>query len=196
MVVGDGNNVISDGSGADVVIAGNGRNTITVTGSRNIVVVGRRQRQPRHREGDQEGQEARQAHQQPHDDRRRAQNRVTGGQGPRNLITVGEWRQQPGDGPQGFQEPDHHRGRRSNRVSVRGSKSSVTVGNGSKNRITVGKGTKNRIVVGKGKYNRITTRSASKRSNVCSLPVPPRSWRGGPAAYYRDTIARCRVVTR
>ena len=55
------------------------------------------------------------------------------------------------------------------------------MGNGSKNRITLRKGTKNRITVGNGKYNRVTTRAASKRTNICSLPTPPRTWRGKPA---------------
>ena len=176
VVVGDGRNRISDGSGTDVVIAGNGRNTITVIGSRNTVVVGDGDGNRIMVKGAKKGKKF----------IKPSGNRITIGDGAKNRVTLrrGSANQVTlGDGA-------------SNLVTVRGSSNRVTVGNGGKNRITVGKGTENRITVGKGKDNRVTTRAASKRSNTCSLPTPPRSWRGKPAGYYRDTIARCRVVTR
>jgi hypothetical protein len=36
----------------------------------------------------------------------------------------------------------------------------------------------------------------SRRGTTCSLPAPPPVWGGSPARFYRDTIRRCRVVTR
>jgi hypothetical protein len=69
------------------------------------------------------------------------------------------------------------------------------VGNGGKNWITV-RGSKNKVILGKGKKNRVVVRQAGKARATCYVPRPPRSWRGKPARYYRDTLIRCRVVTR
>ena len=176
LVVGDGNNVIADGTGSDVVIAGNGRNTITVTGSRNTVIIGNGDGNRVTVKGAKKGKKY----------LKPSSNSITIGNGDRNRITVRKGTNNQvtlGSGA-------------SNRVTVKGSKNRVTVGNGAKNRITLRKGTRNIVIVGKGKGNRVTTRAASKRSNTCSLPTPPPSWRGSPAAYYRDTIRRCKVVTR
>ncbi len=176
VVVGDGTNVISDGTGSDVVIAGNGRNTITVTGSRNTVVVGDGSGNRVTVKGAKKGRKV----------IRPAGNRITIGNGARNRITVAKGSRNTvivGNGS-------------GNTIAVKGSRNIVTVGDGARNRVTLRKGTKNRVIVGTGRYNRVTTRAASTRSNTCSLPRPPRSWRGSPARYYRDTIVRCRVVPR
>ncbi len=150
LVVGDGNNVISDGTGADVVIVGNGRNTITVTGSRNTVVVGDGNGNRVTVKGAKKGKKLIK----PSSNRITigdgAQNRVTVRRGTKNQITAGNGASNRVTVRKGSRNLITIGDGDANRVSLRGSKSSVTVGNGSKNHISVGKGTKNRIVVGKG----------------------------------------------
>jgi hypothetical protein len=215
VIVGDGNNVVAGGSGADVVIAGNGRNTVTVLGSRNVVVVGDGAGNRVTVKGTKKAKKVRRTNGNVVTVGDGSANRVTLGRGSANQVTVGDGasnrvtvRKGPGnvvtigDGAR-------------NRVTVTGSKNRVTVGKGTANRLTVGKGTKNRITVGNGGKNRITVkgsknkvilgrgtknrvvvRAGSKPRTTCSLPTPPRTWRGSPVRYYRDTLIRCRVVTR
>jgi hypothetical protein len=215
IVGGDGNNVIASGSGADVVIAGNGRNTVTVLGSRNVVMVGDGAGNRITVKGTKKGKKVRRTNGNVVTVGDGSGNRVTVGKGSTNQVTVGDGagnrvtvRKGPrnlitiGDGAR-------------NRITVTGSKNRVTVGNGTANRLTVGKGTKNTITVGKGSKNRVTVKGSKnkvilgkgKRNRVvvraggtprttCSLPTPPRTWRGSPVRYYRDTLIRCRVVMR
>ena len=214
VVVGDGNNTVSDGSGADVVIAGNGRNALTIYGSRNVVVVGNGNGNSITVKGTKEGAKVRKTNGNLVTIGDGAANRVTVGKGSTNRITLGDGARNRvlvrkgsanvikiGDGAE-------------NRITVTGSTIRVTVGNGSANRIKVGKGTKNRITVGngarnyittkgsknkvilgKGKKNRVVVRRAKART-TCYLPTPPRAWRGEPVRYYRDTLIRCRAVTK
>ena len=217
VVVGDGTNVVSGGSGADVVIAGNGRNTITVHSGRNVVVVGNGNGNRVTVKGTKNGKKVRRTSGNLVTIGDGASNRVWVGKGSRNVVTVG-------DGAANRVTVKGSKGSRNvvtvgdgakNRVIVTGGKNRVTVGSGTANRLTVGKGTqnqiaigngsknrvtvkgsKNKVVLGTGKRNRVVVRKGGKASTTCYLPTPPRSWRGKPVRYYRDTLIRCRVVTR
>ena len=169
---------IGDGSANRVTVGKGSRNVVTLgDGAGNRVTVRKGSSTNRITVGDGAG------------------NRVLVRKGSANVITIG-------DGAK-------------NRITVTGSKIRVTVGNGTANRIKVGKGTKNRITVGngarnyittkgsknkvilgKGKKNRVVVRKGAGARTTCYLPTPPRSWRGTPVRYYRDTLIRCRVVTR
>jgi hypothetical protein len=108
-----------------------------------------------------------------------------------------------------------------NRVTLTGASGSVIrLGNGN-NIVTVVGGSKIKIVLGNGRNvvrltggaKQVTIRagsgrnvvylglgrgnsfSATKRTNVCHVPRPPRSWQGSPVGYYRDRVVNCRVVT-
>ena len=82
-----------------------------------------------------------------------------------------------------------------NRAFVRkGNRNRIVIGDGEKNLVKV-KGVKNRVTLGMGRYNKVTARRGGTRAR-CILPIPPRDWRGSAARYYRDSLTRCRVVTR
>ncbi len=218
VVVGDGTNVIYDGSGADVVIAGNGRNTVKLLGSRNVLVLG-------NGSGNRvtvKGTKIKGTKKRRNSSANRITigggdgNRVTVSKGNRNQITIGGGDRnrvtvRKGNGSQiTIGAGDRNRvtiskGRKSriivgdgykNRVTVRrGNRSTVIVGDGARNRVIL-RSSKNRVALGMGRYNSVTVRASSKKRNSCSVPIPPRTWRGSPARFYRDRIRHCRVVTR
>ena len=215
VVVGDGNNTISDGSGADVVIAGNGRNAITIYGSRNVVVVGDGTGNRVTVKGTKKGKKLRKTIGNVVTVGDGSSNRVTVGKGSKNQITVGDGARNRVTVRQGTANVITIGDGAKNRITVTGSKNRVTVGSGTANRIKIGKGTKNRItvgngaknyittkgsknrvVLGKGKKNRVVVRKGTGARTTCYLPTPPRTWLGKPVRYYRDTLIRCRVVTR
>ena len=215
VVVGDGSNTISDGSGADVVIAGNGSNRISIAGSRNVIVVGDGDGNRVTVKGTRKGKKVRRTSNNIVTIGDGAANRVTVGRGSQNVLTLGDGARNRVLVRKGSSKNVVTLGEGArNRVTVKGGKNRVTVGSGTANRVTVGKGTMNRITIGNGAKNRITVKGSKnkvilgkgKRNRVvvvkaqartaCSLPIPPRTWRGSPAGYYRDTLIRCRVVTR
>ena len=86
-------------------------------------------------------------------------------------------------------------GHNRNRVVIgRGTRNAVTIGDGTRNRVTV-RGTKAQVTLGAGKQNRGVAARPGARG-TCVLPAPPATWSGTPTGYYRDRLARCRVVTR
>jgi hypothetical protein len=215
VVVGDGNNTISDGSGADVVIAGNGRNTVTMYGSRNVVVVGDGNGNRVTVRGTQKGSKVRKTIGNVVTIGDGAANRVTVGKGSKNRITVGDGASNRVIVRKGSANAVTIGDGAKNRITITGSTNRVTVGSGTANRVQVGKGTnnritvgngarnyittkgsKNKVVLGKGKKNRVVVRKGTGARTTCYLPTPPRTWRGKPVRYYRDTLIRCRVVTR
>jgi hypothetical protein len=215
IVVGDGDNVINDGSGVDVVIAGHGTNRITLVGSRNTLLVGDGDRNIITVKGTKKGKKVRRTHRNMITVGDGTANRITVRKGSRNVIDVG-------DGE--ANRVTIRRGNRNlvtvgdgavNRLIIRkGARNQVTIGDGAANRIKVGTGTRNRVTLGDGDRNRVTMKGKKARTvlgagtsnrvlgrkgssrTVCSLPAPPSTWLGKPARYYRNTLARCRVVTR
>jgi hypothetical protein len=130
-------------------------------------------------------------------------NAIVAGHGSSNRITIGGGRANRvtlGNGA-------------SNQVRASGDANRITIGHGNANRIAIGSGRGNRVTLGNGARNRVWSRGTRtvvilgsgtgnvvvarpRSSSTCSLPTPPRSWRGPAARYYRDTILWCRVVRR
>ena len=94
-----------------------------------------------------------------------------------------------------------------NRITVKGTKkvtkkgvkfrttsrNRITVGDGPRNRVTIAKGFRNVVTLGHGRKNRVTVTGAKA---TCSLPHVPGLRQSATARHYRDTVLRCRVVTR
>ena len=68
-----------------------------------------------------------------------------------------------------------------------------TVGDGPRNRVTIAKGFRNVVTLGHGRKNRVTVTGAKA---TCSLPHVSGLRQSATARHYRDTVVRCRVVTR
>jgi hypothetical protein len=164
----DGNDCIWTGAGREIISAGNGNDAVA-TGNGNKTVDGGT-----------------------------GNNRIVLGRGTSRVVA----------------------GNGANTVSLGlGTRSVIRLGNG-KNVVTLS-GTRNTVVLGNGRNTvRITGRGGynivrsgrgvtvvwfgagthntfigARKGNICHVPRPPRTWRGTPAAFYKDRFVNCRVVT-
>lgn len=103
-------------------------------------------------------------------------------------------------------------GNGSNAITLGNGNDRATLGTGPSNVVTLGAGVDTVTVTGSGNHDTVnggngietiyfgtgsynTYRGGANRSNTCHVPATPSSWHGTPAAYYRDTLTGCTVVT-
>jgi hypothetical protein len=164
----DGNDCIWTASGQEVISAGNGHD-IVLSGSGNKTVDGGA---GNNRIGLGRGTSRVVAG--------NGANRVSLGVSTRSLVRLGHGK---------------------NVVTLSGTRNTVILGNG-RNTVRInGRGGYNTVRTGRGitvvwfGAGTHNTFIGARPGNICHVPRPPRTWRGTPAAYYKDRFVNCRVVT-